>query len=68
MGKQRSSVLRRKAEKLFEMFQDRFSDNFDQNKRFLDTLHIFNDKISRNIIAGIIVKMVKTKRAEQAAA
>ena len=58
-------MLRRKAEKLFAMFEDKFSEDFVADKRFLDTLKIFNDKISRNISAGIIVKLVRTKRQKR---
>ena len=61
MGKQRSKILRRKAEELFEMYPEKFSDDFEKNKKELEELKIFPTKISRNIVAGILVKLASAE-------
>lgn len=62
MGKQRSKVLEKKAEALFEMFPDKFGKDFEKNKRILDELKIDFTKIDRNLIAGCIVRLVQKKK------
>lgn len=61
MGKQRSKVLRRKAEEIYNMFPDKFSKDYESNKKVLDEMKIFQNKIDRNIIAGYIVKLAQEK-------
>jgi len=61
LGKQRSKVLRRKAEELYKMFPDKFSKDYESNKRVLDSMKIFQNKIDRNIIAGYMVKLAQEK-------
>jgi small subunit ribosomal protein S17e len=61
LGKQRSKVLHKKANEVYGMFPDKFSTDFEANKRALDELDVFTSKIDRNIVAGIIVKLAKPK-------
>lgn len=61
MGKQRSKVLRRKAKEIYEMFPDKFSTDFEHNKKALEELNVFTSKTDRNIVAGIIAKMTRPK-------
>lgn len=61
LGKQRSKVLRRKAEEIYKMFPDKFSKDYEKNKKELDAMKIFHTKIDRNIIAGYMVKLVQEK-------
>lgn len=61
MGKQRSKVLRRKAEEIYNMFKDKFSTDYEKNKKALNEMKIFPNKIDRNIIAGVIVKLAEEK-------
>lgn len=61
LGKQRSKVLRRKAEELYKMFPDKFSKDYEKNKKELNEMKVFQNKIDRNIIAGYMVKLVQEK-------
>ena len=58
MGKQRSKILRGKAEALIEMYPEKFKEDFEHNKKELEALKIFPNKISRNIVAGTLSKLV----------
>ncbi len=57
MGKQRTKPLKRKAEKLLQLFSERFTTDFEKNKKVLDELGFFSySKRDRNIVAGIITR------------
>ena len=62
MGKQRSKILRNKANQLYELYPDKFADDFEKNKQVLKDLGIFNSAVDRNICAGILVKLSKPKK------
>ena len=60
LGKQRTSVLSRKAEMLYNSNPAKFSEKIDNNKAVLTELGIFSDsKTNRNIMAGYITRIVK---------
>ena len=59
MGKLSNKVLRRKAMEIYELYADKIGSDFEENKKFLDSLGIFKSKVSRNIIAGLLVKLSK---------
>ena len=61
MGKQRSKVLRRKAQEIYKMFPDKFSTEYEKNKKALNEMNIVQNKIDRNIVAGVIVKLAEEK-------
>jgi ribosomal protein S17E len=61
LGKQRSKVLRRKAQEIYKMFPDKFSTEYEKNKKALNEMKIFQNKIDRNIVAGVIVKLAEEK-------
>jgi len=43
------------------MFKDKFSTDYEKNKKALNEMKIFPNKIDRNIIAGVIVKLAEEK-------
>ena len=57
MGKQRSKILRRRAQELMNLYPDKFNVDFENNKKILEGLNIFYSTISRNIVAGILVRL-----------
>ncbi|MFH0986612.1 MAG: 30S ribosomal protein S17e [Candidatus Micrarchaeota archaeon] len=61
MGKQRSKILRSRARELCEIYPDKFNQDYEHNKKELNELDIFPSKISRNIIAGYLVKLTAPK-------
>ncbi len=59
MGKRVSKALRKQAEKLVELYRDRFSTDFETNKQVLKELGIYKSKTQRNVVAGIICRLMK---------
>lgn len=61
MGKQASRDLRSKAEQLFKLFPNKFSTDFEANKKALAGLRVPFPKMSLNIIAGQLVRICGRK-------
>ncbi len=69
MGKVRTSLVKRTARKLLALYPDRFTRDFEHNKRMVAELLDVQSKKLRNQIAGYITRLVRIReRAEQAAA
>lgn len=51
------------SKQLIEQYPDRFSDNFENNKKTLTELEMISDKPVRNKVAGYITTIVKKRRA-----
>lgn len=64
MGRIRGKWIKKISEKLVEQYPDKVSNNFEDNKKFLDELKIINDKLMRNKVAGYIVVLVEKKKVE----
>lgn len=62
MGRIRGKWIKNMSKKLVEQYPSRFSNKFEDNKKFLDELKIINDKPVRNKIAGYIVVVVEKKK------
>ena len=59
MGKQTTGILKKKAEKLYSMYPQEFSNDFEKNKEILNSTGLFNySKSDRNIVAGYISRLV----------
>ena len=61
MGKLSNKILRKKAQEIYELYPDKITSDFEQNKKFLESLDVFQGKLSRNIIAGLLVKLSREK-------
>jgi small subunit ribosomal protein S17e len=59
MGKRRTSSVSRIAIKLIKDYPERFTTNYDENKKVLDELIYFPSKVLRNKVAGYIVRLKK---------
>lgn len=46
---------------LKKMFPDKFTVDFDQNKKTLDEMQVFQSKTQRNLAAGYLVGLSKEK-------
>ncbi len=64
MGRIRGKWVKNIAKKLVERYPDKFNNNFDDNKKFIEGLKIIDDKPIRNKIAGYIVSEVQKRRIE----
>ncbi len=59
MGKRRTSSVSRIAIRLIKDYPERFTNNYDENKKVLDELIYFPSKVLRNKVAGYIVRLKK---------
>ena len=57
MGKAVPRGVKTTAERLVEKFPDKFSGDFEANKKFIDSLELKLAKSTRNLIAGFIAAM-----------
>lgn len=64
MGRIRGKWVKNIAKRLIEKYPDKFNNNFDNNKKFIEGLKIIDDKPIRNKIAGYIVSEVEKKKIE----
>lgn len=62
VGKVRPSYIKRTTRQLLDAYPDRFSDDFEENKRAVMELTDIKSKRVRNRVAGYITRLVKRKR------
>jgi small subunit ribosomal protein S17e len=59
MGRIRTKIIKSTAKQLVDGYGEKFSGDFEKNKKALDEMEITQDKLVRNKIAGYIVKLKK---------
>jgi small subunit ribosomal protein S17e len=64
MGKVRTSLVKRTARKLLEMYPDIFTRDFEHNKKVVSQLIEYRSKKLRNQIAGYITHLVKIRERQ----
>lgn len=62
MGRIRTHFIKSLAEKIAHAFPEKFSGDFDANKKALNELKLIDEKFTRNKVAGYIVCVVKKKK------
>jgi small subunit ribosomal protein S17e len=67
MGRVKPKFIKSLAEKLLEMYPDRFTDKFEENKRAVAELADIPSKTVRNKVAGYITRLVKRRKAQEKA-
>lgn len=72
MGKVRTTLVKRTARKLLELYPELFTRDFEHNKRVVSQIIEYRSKRLRNQIAGYITHLIKirerkTKEAEEKA-
>ena len=68
MGKVRPKQVKRIAYELLRRFPDRFSSDFEANKRVLEEIAIISSQKLRNRVAGYITSILSSKIAAGEAA
>ena len=64
MGRVKTQLTKRLARELVEMYPEKFSDKFDDNKKLLDeTINVKSKKI-RNTISGYLARLIKQRQQE----
>lgn len=61
MGRVRQTYVKRLAKDLVEADEDRFSEDFDENKEELKETEEFSSKKLRNRTAGYIVRVLQNR-------
>jgi small subunit ribosomal protein S17e len=61
MGRIRTSLIKKMAKELLEKYEERFSDDFEQNKKVLEEIAEIPSKNIRNRIAGYITSLKRSK-------
>jgi len=64
LGKVKTEHIKRLAKELMSRFPDKFSTNFDENKRAVDALTQGATTKVRNQIAGYITRTISLTQAE----
>jgi len=67
MGRVKPKFIKSLAEKLLEMYPDRFTENFEENKKAVAELADIPSKTVRNKVAGYITRLVKRRKAKEKA-
>ncbi|MEI7961000.1 MAG: 30S ribosomal protein S17e [archaeon] len=66
MGKSVAKKIKYEGEVLLEEFPAKFGKDFVKNKRSLDEIKELQlSKVTRNVLAGYIVRLAKQKEAEK---
>ncbi len=65
MGRVKPRYIKSLSVKLLEMYPDRFTESFEENKRAVAELADLQSKSVRNKVAGYITRLVKAKKAGQ---
>lgn len=63
MGRVRQTYIKRAARDLLERYPDKFSTDYEENRRALGELASIKSKPLRNRVAGYIATLVKQKAA-----
>lgn len=59
MGRIKTVQIKSISEKLAETFPDKFSTDFENNKKFIDQVLKLSSKSTRNKVAGYITHIIK---------
>ncbi len=61
MGRIKTTWMKKIARVLLDKYPDKFNNDFDNNKKFLESLKIIEDKPVRNKVAGYLVRIAGKK-------
>lgn len=61
MGKAAPKGIKTRANYLLKKFEDKFSNDFEKNKEFIESMDLPISNTNRNLIAGYITRKVKQK-------
>jgi small subunit ribosomal protein S17e len=66
LGKVRTEYIKRMARELVERFPDKFTTDFENNKKIVDTLTSVSSTKLRNRIAGYTTRLIVTAHGAEA--
>lgn len=59
MGRIKTTFIKRKTKELLKMHGDKFTTDFEQNKKLTDSYATLTSKKLRNVIAGYMTRLKK---------
>lgn len=59
MGRIKTSFVKHLGREIFEKNAEKFTDDFEQNKKLVDQFAYFKSKKMRNIVAGYVTALKK---------
>ncbi|MEM5797822.1 MAG: 30S ribosomal protein S17e [Candidatus Aenigmatarchaeota archaeon] len=59
MGRIKNAAIKKLAHEILTQYSEKFTIDFEKNKKILDNIQKFKSKKTRNIIAGYITKEIK---------
>ncbi len=65
MGAVRSEKVKKVARELFRRYPDKFTTNFEENKKFIESLMNVPSKRLRNTIVGYVTRLATLSQSEK---
>ena len=62
MGKVRSEQVKKSARELIRRFPDKFSSDFEENKKLIGTLVLISSPKLRNRIVGYLTRLIRNSQ------
>lgn len=62
MGRIKTTLIKRTGEELLKIYPDKFSEDFEDNKKILPEVTELHSKKFKNVIAGYITRLVKKQK------
>ncbi|RLJ06007.1 MAG: 30S ribosomal protein S17e [Candidatus Aenigmatarchaeota archaeon] len=59
MGSVKNTAIKTLGKQLISMYGEKFTDNFEKNKKVLEEIRRFKSKYIRNVLAGFITREMK---------
>ena len=64
MGRIKTMLIKRTTNTLIKEYPNKFTENFDENKKLVEEVAEIQSKKLRNVIAGYITRLTKKERLE----
>ena len=64
MGRVKTALIKRNTLKLFSLYKDKFTNDFNDNKKVVDEVVEVQSKKLRNVIAGYVTRLKKQETTE----
>jgi small subunit ribosomal protein S17e len=62
MGRIKTQMIKRATHELIHQYRERFKENFDENKKVVDSVATMHGKKLRNVIAGYVTRLMRMKK------
>ena len=62
MGRIKTTLIKRNVKELIQKYPDKFSTDFNDNKKIITETTELNSKKLRNVMAGYMTRLVKNKK------